>query len=501
MIQSTKFGGTGNDNGIAVNISASSNSTITTLSVLSLPGAQVTGSVPSATLAGNITATSNSTITTLSALSLPYSQLTGAPTALVFSDSLVNTSGTVTLKNDSASPAASQYYGTNASSVLGYFALPSGTGTVTSVAMTVPSFLSISGSPITTSGTLGLTLSGTALPVANGGTGLTSGTSGGILGFTATGTIASSALLTLHGLMIGGGAGATPTSLAVGATGTILTGVSANNPAFSATPTLGASGTLGTLGLAGNTSGVISIKPQAAAGTYNFNLPITAGSAGQVLTSQGGGASVMTWTTPGTGTVTSFSFTNGGGFTGSVATSTTTPALSLTGTLTGDITGSLTATVLSATTNSTITTLSALSLPYSQLTGAPAAGASTDLSNLTPTSINQSLVPSADLTDNLGSTINRWSTLYVGNIDDAGGFDRFDITTANTVIQPGSGGITMINSVARIGTISSTPQHQLWTTTTTGANVGTLTNVPVSGNPAGYIQITINGVQHYIPYW
>ena len=47
-------------------------------------------------------------------------------------------------------------------------------GTVTSVAMTVPSFLSVSGSPITSSGTLAVTLSGTALPVANGGTGATS---------------------------------------------------------------------------------------------------------------------------------------------------------------------------------------------------------------------------------------------------------------------------------------------------------------------------------------
>lgn len=46
----------------------------------------------------------------------------------------------------------------------------------------------------------------------------------------------------------------------------------------------------------GNTSGTVSILPQAAAGTYNFNLPITAGTAGQVLTSQGGGATAMTWT-------------------------------------------------------------------------------------------------------------------------------------------------------------------------------------------------------------
>ena len=55
-------------------------------------------------------------------------------------------------------------------------AQPAGTY-VTSVAATVPSFLSVSGSPITSSGTLAITYSGTALPVANGGTGLTSVTS------------------------------------------------------------------------------------------------------------------------------------------------------------------------------------------------------------------------------------------------------------------------------------------------------------------------------------
>jgi hypothetical protein len=51
-------------------------------------------------------------------------------------------------------------------------------GTVTSVAATVPSLLSIAGSPITSSGTLAFTYSGTALPVANGGTGITSFGSG-----------------------------------------------------------------------------------------------------------------------------------------------------------------------------------------------------------------------------------------------------------------------------------------------------------------------------------
>ncbi len=54
-----------------------------------------------------------------------------------------------------------------------------GSGTVTSVAATVPSVFSISGSPITTSGTLAITYSGTALPVANGGTGITTTPSNG----------------------------------------------------------------------------------------------------------------------------------------------------------------------------------------------------------------------------------------------------------------------------------------------------------------------------------
>ena len=61
--------------------------------------------------------------------------------------------------------------GTN---VIAIIATTSGAGTVTSVAASVPAFLSVAGSPITSNGTLAITLSGTALPVANGGTGGTS---------------------------------------------------------------------------------------------------------------------------------------------------------------------------------------------------------------------------------------------------------------------------------------------------------------------------------------
>lgn len=63
-------------------------------------------------------------------------------------------------------------------------------------------------------------------------------------------------------------------------------------------PILGIPGTsTGQLGLAGATSGTVTILPQAAAGTYNFNLPTGAGTSGQPLLSGGGGSSPMTFGT------------------------------------------------------------------------------------------------------------------------------------------------------------------------------------------------------------
>lgn len=177
-------------------------------------------------------------------------------------------------------------------------ATSAGAGTVTSVALTVPSILSVAGSPITSSGTLAVTLatqtanlvfaspgsggaatptfralvtadlpatsagnlSGT-VPVANGGTNLTAGTSGGILGFTATGTIASSTALTANALVVGGGAGAVPTVVAsTGTSTTLLHGNAAGPPTWSAVSlTADVTGTLpvtsGGLGIATGTSG------------------------------------------------------------------------------------------------------------------------------------------------------------------------------------------------------------------------------------------------------
>ena len=60
--------------------------------------------------------------------------------------------------------------------------------------------------------------------------------------------------------------------------------------------TLGLAGTsLGRIDVLGSSSGNVSIRPQAAAGTYNFNLPTSAGSVGLPLLSGGGGATAQTY--------------------------------------------------------------------------------------------------------------------------------------------------------------------------------------------------------------
>lgn len=96
------------------------------------------------------------------------------------------------------------------------------TGTVTSVAATVPSFLSVSGSPITSSGTLAISYSGTALPVANGGTGATTLTGyvfgNGTGAMTASSTIPTTALSGNYvSTFSGGTTGLLPSSSTAGA--------------------------------------------------------------------------------------------------------------------------------------------------------------------------------------------------------------------------------------------------------------------------------------------
>lgn len=122
-------------------------------------------------------------------------------------------------------------------------------------------------------------LTGTPINVLNGGTG--------------------TSLLSSHSIVVG--QGTSPVGLISPAPlGDVLIskGPSAD-PSFTPNPVLGVNATTaGSLGIAnGAGSGAtVTLQNLGATSAYNFNLPTTAGSSGQVLTSQGGASTPMTWT-------------------------------------------------------------------------------------------------------------------------------------------------------------------------------------------------------------
>ncbi len=150
------------------------------------------------------------------------------------------------------------------------------------------------------------------LPVPNGGTGLSAGTSGGVPYFDSTTTMASSAALAQHELMLGGGVGGAPSTLGdLGTTTKVLHGNASGNPTWGAV-SLSADVT-GTLPVANGGTNTTAIGPAGSVaystgGAYDFSLQ---GSAGDILTS--GGNSTPVW-------VSVLPYTHGG--TGSTATPT-----------------------------------------------------------------------------------------------------------------------------------------------------------------------------------
>ena len=215
--------------------------TVTSVSVVSANGFQ--GSVANATTTPAITMGTNLT-----------GLLKGNGTAMSAASAGTDYQAPITLTTTGSSGAATFVGGTlNIPQYSG-----GGSGTVTSVDASVPSFLSISGNPITTSGTLAIGYSGTALPIANGGTGATSAASaltnlgaypaanpdgfttntgtvtsvsgtGTVSGLTLSGTVTASGNLTLGGSITGfatSGANTNISSVAL-TTGTISTAPSA----------------------------------------------------------------------------------------------------------------------------------------------------------------------------------------------------------------------------------------------------------------------------------
>ena len=173
-----------------------------------------------------------------------------------------------------------------------------------------------------------ISLAGTLLP-AYGGTGINSYAVGDLIYASAATTLSKLSDVATGNALISGGVTTAPSWGKIGLT-THVSGIlpiangGTNN---NATPTAGAiaygSGT-----------------------TYAFTA---AGVAGQVLTSAGAGTPV--WTAAATGTVTSVSVVSANGFAGTVATSTTTPAITLSTTVTGLVKGN--GTILSAATAAT----------------------------------------------------------------------------------------------------------------------------------------------------
>ena len=124
-----------------------------------------------------------------------------------------------------ASNGATTRYITAPAQSKAYLVINSGTGSIVvrgsgpTAGVTIPSgaralvawngsdFVKIVSNPVA----LTTDISG-VLPVANGGTALTGGTSGGILAYTAAGVLASSAALAANKVVIGGGAGVVPAS-------------------------------------------------------------------------------------------------------------------------------------------------------------------------------------------------------------------------------------------------------------------------------------------------
>jgi hypothetical protein len=140
-----------------------------------------------------------------------------------------------------------------------------------------------------------VTVAGT-LAVANGGTNLSSGTSGGVLAYTASGTLASSAALAANNVVVGGGAGAAPSS-------TNLLAISAAVTTGNYIKAIGYADTITALGNTGAainidiTSGNVFSATLNGSCTFTLRYPVATGSSSftLILTNDGTPGRTVAW--------------------------------------------------------------------------------------------------------------------------------------------------------------------------------------------------------------
>jgi hypothetical protein len=135
-----------------------------------------------------------------------------------------------------------------------------------------------------------------ALSVVRGGTGLSSGTSGGVLAYTATGVLASSAALAANKVVIGGGAGVVPsTTTVLGTAAAVTSGTYIQAVGYADTVVA-----LGNTGSAINldvVSGNVFTATLSASATITLRYPVATGSSSftLILTNSAGGPWTVAW--------------------------------------------------------------------------------------------------------------------------------------------------------------------------------------------------------------
>jgi hypothetical protein len=153
-----------------------------------------------------------------------------------------------------------------------------GSGSVTSVAATVPSIFSIAGSPITTSGTLAMTYSGVPLPAANGGTGVVNSaamtvTGSGNFAYTRTLTGVTNVTFPTTGTLSTLAGTETLTNKTIAFSNNTLSDVASlsTTQTFTATKTFSGSSSAQAIVL-NDAAEVVTISATAATGTINYDI-------------------------------------------------------------------------------------------------------------------------------------------------------------------------------------------------------------------------------------